>query len=322
MNAFCDSAAIDALTASDRRSQESTCLVDMANLSQILGRRRDRHATTARATCQVWRRSAADAIWRLRGTVCGLKGANLAAVNDKSPLDDNTRSACGRLLATQCNTAPVASSKRTPREWSARHSPDCAGCMTLIALRVGAQCETRPTTWADTVQLRVRDDSGCSRRRFRRWKHAPACEGVHSIRQYAARCEHTSTLKLHLVSSSTCRSLRMPTGQQPPPEDLVQIFVAQTRSLLGPCFLGLLHLAATVATDGNSPARSQSTHRCFEGWATSRREWPGLQRRLCRKLGTAHRASSARCVREACFCTRQAANTGRWTARAYGSLHA
>ena len=287
-DASCDSAAIDALTASDRRIQEGTFLVDMANLSQILGRRRDRHATTARATCQVWRRSAADAIRRLRGTVCGLKGANEAAANDKSPLDDNTRPACGRLLATQCNTAPVASSERTPREWSARHSPDCAGCMSLFALRVDAQCETRPTTWADTVQLRVRDDSGCSRRRFRRWKHAPLCGDVQCIRQCAARCGHTSTLKSHLVSSSTCRSLRMSRGQQPPPEDLVQRFVAQTRSLLGPCFLGLQHLAATVATDANSLARSQSTHRCFEGWATSRREWPGLQRRLCRKRGTAH----------------------------------
>jgi len=52
------------------------------------------------------------------GTVCGLKGANVAAANNKSPLDDNTCPACGRLLATQCNTAPVASSERAPREWS------------------------------------------------------------------------------------------------------------------------------------------------------------------------------------------------------------
>ena len=72
MNAFCDSAAIDALTASDRLNLKDTFLVQMPNLSELLGRRRDRHATTALATCQVWRRSAADAIWRLLGTVSGL----------------------------------------------------------------------------------------------------------------------------------------------------------------------------------------------------------------------------------------------------------
>jgi len=37
MNAICDSAAIDALTASDRRIQEDTFLAEKANLSRILG---------------------------------------------------------------------------------------------------------------------------------------------------------------------------------------------------------------------------------------------------------------------------------------------
>jgi len=79
---------------------------------------------------------------------------------------------------------------------------------------------------------------------------------------------------------------------------------------------------ATMATNGSSLVRSQSTQPCCEGWTTGWREWLGLQRRLYRKRGTAHRANSARCAGESCLSKRRATNTGRGTSRAYGSLKA